>query len=165
MIEIQLNKDAELTFKLDIEGSDQTPQSKFSLQLAEGELVLPGIIEKDKTTIRIPALTKFRESLGKTAKASLNIYIGDSYFTPWEDTITISEPISVKAEAVDVSQKADKRLAEKETTQASAAVSVRIIENEVPTAPAKKPAKPPAKKRKQQASNPAVQEFLKGLQR
>lgn len=155
MIEIKLNKEAELTFKLDIEGSNEKPVSKLALKLKEGELLIEGTVEDGKTTIRLPKLSKFRESIsGKTIDAKLGIYIGDSYFTPWSDTISVSEPISVKAEAVDVDQT---RIRESQPSKPS--VSVRILEDDSTKKPPEK--KNPVVRKKKPSSD--VDAFLREL--
>jgi hypothetical protein len=153
MIDIQANKPAELTFKLQIEGSNDTPVSKFSLQLQEGELLFPGTVHGDNVVVRIPALNVFKEQLSKQTEAKLLVFIGDQHFTPWEESVTISNPITVKAEAVVAQSSETLREEIAKPKKPSVAVSVRVIEEEAP--------KPQVSKKAQK--NPNVEEFFKAL--
>lgn len=142
MVEIQLSKPAELTFKLQIEGSNETPVGKLSIQLKEGELFFPGRIEEDYVIVRIPSLSTFREALpGNSLQASLHVYVDGQHFTPWEDSVNVTNPISVKAEAVSSTSNRIVETPAKPKVQ----VTTRIIEED--TAPRR----------------PEIKEFFKDL--
>lgn len=134
MVEVHLKKRAELQFQLHIEGTEVPPTSKLRIPLKEGELVFPGVVSGDVVTIQIPSLAPYKEQLGGTSiQATLQVVLEENYFEPWQDTISIINPISVQAEAV---QSHKPQITQKPSApRPSVTVTSRILEDSTEPSP------------------------------
>jgi len=101
MIDLKTNKITELSFKLNIEGANETPKSRLVIELKEGkEITIPADVSGGKATVKIPSLNTIKEEFaGKTAKCYLEVIVGDSYFTPWKETFQLKSEVTVVAES------------------------------------------------------------------
>jgi len=97
MMNLKVNTECDLTFQLNIEGSAQTPNVRFTLENDSVFCIsVKGRIEGNKAIVRTPILKDLKSILNKgQLKASLEVIVGDNYFVPWEDTVNIVWPIEV----------------------------------------------------------------------
>lgn len=105
MINLKLDRNTDLSFKLNIEGSEDLPISRFILKLTEDfDLILHGkIVDKKYVKVNIPPLAQFKEIFSwETVKCFLEVVIDNSIFVPWESDAQIIRPLLVRAEEVEV---------------------------------------------------------------
>lgn len=100
MIDLRLDRESELSFTLNIEGSTSPPRSRLVLKMNDDfELALKGKVEGDKVYVDIPILTTFKESFsGKVIQAYLEVVVDENYFIPWEDNFYLEQPLIVQVE-------------------------------------------------------------------
>lgn len=104
MINVKADKEFDLNFQVNVEGSKETPEVRFAFMMPNGVNVsFPGQYTKDNMVeVSLPSL----ESLGlfqetSAVNAKLEVMIENNYFVPWKDTIGIRHPVRVSAESVE----------------------------------------------------------------
>jgi hypothetical protein len=103
MLNLQTTKPSELTFKLNVEGSKSTPESRLVLKIDDNsEIAFKGNVNEDLATVNIPPLNQFEDILGtkKTINGYFEVIVENNYFTPWKGGFTIVRPLKVSAESV-----------------------------------------------------------------
>lgn len=103
MINVRSDKEFNLDFKMNIEGTEKAPQVRFVFEMENGiHVSFPGQYIKAENTVQVslPSLDSIgifekRENLN----AKLEVIVENNYFTPWEDIISIKHPVHVSAEA------------------------------------------------------------------
>jgi hypothetical protein len=101
-VELKLNEENELSFRLSIEGSDaldSKPVFRFVMTEADSDRgwVFPGKSEGDDlVNVRIPSL---KETFSPTKKyfGKLEVIVGSHYFNPTEVMVEFNTPLSVSA--------------------------------------------------------------------
>lgn len=104
MINVKADKEFDLSFKVNVEGSEEKPDVRFAFVMPNGVNVsFPGKYNKDNMVeVSLPSLESlglFRETSAVNAK--LEVIIENNYFIPWSDTIGIRHPVRVSAESVE----------------------------------------------------------------
>jgi len=101
MMELKLNKESELSFDLDIEGSSDAPKARLILEMEDKmELAIKGSFSEGTVTVEVPSLLSLKEKLkGDTVKGYLEVIVDSNYFVPWEESFSLKAPITVKAES------------------------------------------------------------------
>lgn len=104
MMNVKADKEFDLNFKVNVEGSEETPEVRFAFMMPNGVNVsFPGKYTKDEMVeVSLPSLESlglFRETSAVNAK--LEVIIEGNYFVPWKDTIGIRHPVRVSAESVE----------------------------------------------------------------
>lgn len=104
MMELKLNKESELSFDINIEGSKETPKARLLLEMEDSmELAISGTVKEGVVTIKIPSLLALKEKLsGDNVKGYLEVIVDNNYFIPWEENFSLKEPITVQAESIAV---------------------------------------------------------------
>jgi len=90
-----------LTFQVEIDGVGCDELGGFVRFMHEGiEYGFPAIIESDRITTVISPLSEIFPTLksGTIVNARLDIISQDRIFTPWEDEMKISKPVTITAE-------------------------------------------------------------------
>ena len=127
-LELKLNEDNELSFRLSIEGTVSDPQlasPKFRFTITEldnsnGETgwIFPAKKEADDiVTVSIPAPLKSGFKANRVYKGTLEVILGRLYFSPAEMQLEFSTPLEIQAEVATItsdkkSDKAEKQLLE-----------------------------------------------------
>ncbi len=101
MIELKLNKESELSFDINIEGSKETPKARLILEMEDSmELAIAGTVKEGVVEVKVPSLLALKEKLsGDNVKGYLEVIVDSSYFIPWEEYFDLKEPITVQAES------------------------------------------------------------------
>lgn len=104
MMNVRADKEFDLSFKVNVEGSEEKPDVRFAFVMPNGVNVsFPGrYTEDDLVEVSLPSLESlglFRETSAVNAK--LEVIIENNYFIPWKDKIGIRHPVRVSAESVE----------------------------------------------------------------
>lgn len=104
MINVKSDKEFDLNFKVNVEGSEETPEVRFAFMMPNGVNVsFPGQYkENNMVEVSLPSLDSlglFHETSAVNAK--LEVMIESNYFVPWKDTIGIRHKLRVSAESVE----------------------------------------------------------------
>ncbi len=107
MIELKLNKESELSFDINIEGSDAEPKARLILEMEDNmELAISGNVQEGTVSVQVPSLLALKEKLKEDkVKGYLEVIVDNGYFIPWQEYFNLKEPITVQAEATQVSLK------------------------------------------------------------
>lgn len=105
-LELKLNEDNELSFKLSIEGTVSDPElasPRFRFTVTEmGEergWIFPARKEADDiVTVSIPAPLKAGFKSGRVYKGTLEVILGRLYFSPAEVQLEFATPLEIQAE-------------------------------------------------------------------
>jgi len=104
MMNIKADKEFNLSFKVNVEGSNEKPDVRFAFVMPNGvNISFPGQYNgNDMVEVSLPSL----ESLGlfnetSSINAKLEVIVENNYFVPWNDTIGIRHPVRVSAESVE----------------------------------------------------------------
>lgn len=110
MIEISPNESTILKFKVDVEGTEETPQPRLVIPISKKgvSLVFEGNIKKDEVSVDVKELLKLTDS--KEFSGKLEVIVEDSFFIPWEDKIVIKKSTTVKAKTVKNTIKESKKI-------------------------------------------------------
>jgi flagellar biosynthesis GTPase FlhF len=131
MIDLRTNKESELSFRLNIEGTlDEAPRARLIIKLNnQSAIAIDGEVLNDKVKVTIPPLqNSLREdTIGNQAECFLEIMLGEYYFVPWENTFNFKRPVSVTAEAAEYNDLKES----KEDTKVSITVD-DIVEKDSP---------------------------------
>jgi len=102
LIVVNINKEKQLTFGVQIEGvAKEQIKSKLTLVFTDIEYSFPGTITDDTIVVNIPPLNKIlsSENLEKQeVDAKLEIVADNRYFVPWSDQLKLSGLVVVKAQ-------------------------------------------------------------------
>lgn len=112
MIELKLNKESELTFNINIEGSENPPKAKLVFGLNENmELGIKGTFKDEgHLTVSVPSLLDLKERFNdEKVRGYLEVVVEDSYHIPWEDDFNLKTPVTVKAEESTVKKEDPKK--------------------------------------------------------
>lgn len=106
MLKLDVNKEKELRFAVEIAGA-QSGQviGHLRLNLDGIEYGFPANIKNESITVTLPPLKCFsnRElKEGENVEVKLDIISDGNYLVPWKDTFKLSNPLSIKAEMVQV---------------------------------------------------------------
>lgn len=144
MIEILMTKAVDLTFKLNIEGTQSLPKVRLVIEKPDINIMFPGTVSGDSTKVVIPELRKFGSVFSEGRyQAYLEVLIEDNRFVPWEDVINLSYPVAVKAAMEDISQNEEDTSTNEpvitvvENTSPSVSYSDSIVETDVQRDPPK----------------------------
>lgn len=122
-VELKLNEENELSFRLSIEGSDSLdtkPVFRFVMTEADSDRgwIFPGKSEGDDlVNVRIPSL---KETFSPTKKyfGKLEVIVGSHYFNPTEILVEFNTPLSVSAIPVTTSKnKKPKKVVKEEVVE------------------------------------------------
>ncbi len=104
MIELKLNKESELSFEINIEGSEETPKARLMLEMEDKmELSIAGVIKEGQVSVVVPSLMDLKEKLsGENVKGRLEVIVDNNFFIPWEEYFSLKAPITVQAESAEV---------------------------------------------------------------
>lgn len=101
MLTLDATAEKLLTFQVEIDGVGCDELGGFVRFMHEGiEYGFPAIIESDRITTVISPLSEIFPTLksGTIVNARLDIIAEDRIFTPWEDEMKISKPVTITAE-------------------------------------------------------------------
>jgi len=105
MLKINVNKERELRFEIEIGGVDYTQvKSQLKIVINEVEYGFPARVERDKITVQLPPLRKVvasRIKEGDEADIKLEMIAETEYLTPWQDKVILSNPLVVEAKIID----------------------------------------------------------------
>lgn len=101
MIELKLNKESELSFEINVEGSKEPPKARLIFEVDSNmELALKGKIQEGNVKVSVPSLMDLKEKLsGENVKGYLEVIVDNNYFVPWEEHFSLKAPITVQAES------------------------------------------------------------------
>lgn len=104
MIELKLNKESELSFEINIEGSNEKPRVRLMLEMDNKmKLAIEGTILEGQAKVVVPSLMDLKEKLsGENVKGSLEVIVDNNFFIPWEEYFSLKAPITVQAESTKV---------------------------------------------------------------
>ncbi len=104
MIELKLNKESELSFDINIEGSEETPKARLILEMDNSmELAITGTVSKGSVKVKVPSLMDLKEKLkGENVKGYLEVIVDSNYFVPWDEYFNLKHPVTVQAESTKV---------------------------------------------------------------
>ena len=130
MLTLDATAEKLLTFQVEIDGVGCDELGGFVRFMHEGiEYGFPAIIESDRITTVITPLSEVFPNLksGTIVNARLDIIAEDHIFTPWEDEMKISKPMTITAE-----------LDSNGGTRGGVSIKARVTESKTKSAPPKK---------------------------
>lgn len=133
MIELKLNKESELSFEINVEGSDKKPRARLMFEMEDKmELALEGKVNENSVNVTVPSLMDLREKLsGDNIKGYLEVIVDETYFVPWEEYFSLKAPVTVQAEStkVDTQESPDIKISVKTKKIKEKTAEVTIIED------------------------------------
>lgn len=112
MLKLDVNKEKQLKFEIQIDGGVQTDQvsSRLRIEIDNIEYGFPAYVRRESITVDLPALksvTARKLKEGEKVDVKLEIIADGHYLTPWNDTFTLSNPLVVEAKIIDTDFKTD----------------------------------------------------------
>ena len=106
MMELKLNKESELSFDINVEGSKETPRARLILEMEDSmELAIKGSVKEGSVTVKVPSLMSLKEKLsGDNVRGYLEVIVDNGYFVPWEEYFSLKAPVTVQAESTEVTK-------------------------------------------------------------
>lgn len=99
MVELSATKATTLGFKLNVEGSTETPLVRFCVKAGEDFLVsFYAQVFKDKAIVNVPPLSFISEYKTESFESFLEIVVNGSYFVPWKGVAMLKSPVNVRAD-------------------------------------------------------------------
>jgi len=107
-MDISLNKDNELKFKLNIEGAKQKPNVRFLLNISDNlSIMTNGILEEGGIAKVIIPKMPFINKASSSLNGKVEVIVDGQHFVPWEGSLHVKEDLKVEATEVNVENKID----------------------------------------------------------
>ncbi len=102
-MKLQSNQSKQLSFDMLIENAKTEPTAKFTFICENGiELSFPCALKDGKVEVNLPELNEHVNLLpNKEYEAFLEMVVDETYQKPWEGTVTIERPVSVRVRDLD----------------------------------------------------------------
>jgi hypothetical protein len=133
-IKINPDESTELKFQVNVVGSSDIPNPRLIIPISENgiSLIFEGKLDDHEVTVDISELLSLTDSVNFDGK--LEVIVGENIFVPWEDEITIEQPMKVVATSLMTEPI-------KEETKVEATVEVSKPKKKKPVKEEKKPKK------------------------
>lgn len=136
MLKINVNKERELNFEIEIGGTDYTQvKSQLKVIINEVEYGFPAKVGPSKITVNLPPLNKVvgsRIKEGDEADIKLEMIANGEYLTPWQDKVILSNPLVIEAKIVDADFQANPAMETKLIVSEDGAKQTTIVKAKTP---------------------------------
>lgn len=99
-IKINPDESTELKFQVNVVGSSDLPNPRLIIPISESGvgLVFEGKLDDHEVTVDISDLLELTDSVNFDGR--LEVIVGENIFVPWEDEITIEQPLKVSVSSL-----------------------------------------------------------------
>ncbi len=105
MITFKSDSPKKMKFNIGVTGVDPAALiSKFTLISENVSVSFPAKMIANDIVVEIPALEKAVDIFEGNISAKLEIIAGDTYITPWEDTVKIDQVVKVEATIIEMEE-------------------------------------------------------------